>query len=244
MKAVILAAGKGSRLAPFTDIIPKPLMPIGLNSEGRFITIIEKLISQIKEAGIIDISIIVNYKSDLIMDYLKEDAGMGVRLTYLVQSKLDGNAGAFYRAQHLLDSDVIVSDCDNFIEDQQIIKEMKEYHIKEKNVLTVGVSPVQDISKFAIIKCNKENKPIDIFEKPTDRETWGNLAKSGIMILSKNLALEDKKIALTEKNEYTTTKIVHSVIKRKLKLGLFKFRDGFNDIGTWNEYTDVLRMSL
>lgn len=244
MKAVILAAGKGSRLTPFTDIIPKPLMPIGINSEGRFLTIIEKLISQIKEAGIIDIVIIVNFKADLIMNYLKEDAGMGVHLTYLVQSTLDGNAGAFYRAQHLIDSDVLISDCDNFIEDREIIKKMVEYHKKEKNVLTVGVCPVEEISKFAIIKCDEKNRPIDIFEKPTDRKVWGNLAKSGILILSKNLAMENKKIALTEENEYTTTKIVQAVIKKGLRLGLFYFKDGFNDIGTWPEYISVLRKSL
>lgn len=246
MKAVILAAGKGSRLSPFTDIIPKPLMPIGLSEKGCFLTIIEKLISQINDAGITEIFIIVNYKAELIMNYLKENAGLvGVHLTYLVQSELDGNAGAFYRAQHLLGGEsVLVTDCDNFIDDQMVFKKMVAEHVQNGVDLTVGVCPVEDVTKYAIIKTDSENHPVDIFEKPASSDGWGHLAKSGVMILSDKLAAKNREISLTGDNEYTTTEIVRHCIEGGGTVRLHNFSQGFTDIGTWNEYASVLKDNL
>ena len=246
MKAVILAAGKGSRLAPFTDIMPKPLMPIGLSEKGCFITIIEKLIRQLNRAGINEIFIIVNYKAELIMKYLKEDGGVdGVKLSYLVQSELDGNAGAFYRAQHLLgDESVLVTDCDNFIDDDEVFVKMCGQFDSDGVDLTVGVCPVDDVTKYAIIKTDEVGKPVDIYEKPSSSEGWGNLAKSGVMILSSELASKDRNISITEKGEYTTTEIVRHCINGGGSISLHPFDRGFTDIGTWNEYAEVLKANL
>lgn len=246
MKAVVLAAGKGSRLAPFTDIIPKPLMPVGLNREGRFITIVEKILQQIHRAGIHEICIIVNYKAELIMAYLKENGGIeGVTLTYLIQSELDGNAGAFYRARHLLNNeDVLVSDCDNFIDDEDVFKRMVEDHQQNAADLTVGVCPVKDVTKYAIIKTGSGGRAVDIYEKPDSPEGWGTLAKSGAMILSAPLAAMDKEISRTASGEYTTTQIVKHCIEEKKKVVLHHFLKGFTDIGTWEAYTKVLKSNL
>lgn len=246
MKAVLLAAGKGSRLAPFTDIIPKPLMPIGLSRDGRFITIIEQLLSQIHQAGITEIFIIVNYKAELIMNYLKEHGGIeGLRLSYLIQSELDGNGGAFYRAQHLLgDEDVLVSDCDNYIDDADIFNKMVSRHKQAAADLTVGVCHVTDVSKYAIIKTDPSGKAIDIYEKPQSPEGWGTLAKSGAMILSASLAARDRSISRTRSGEYTTTEIINHCIQEGSNIVLYPLEKGFTDIGTWKAYTDILRSNL
>jgi NDP-sugar pyrophosphorylase family protein len=245
MKAVILAAGRGTRLTPYSDILPKPLMPIETDKNSAFKSIIEKLIYQISLADIKEIIIVVNYKADLIINYLGDGSRMGVKLAYVFQEKLDGNAGAYYRARHLVSgSPVLITDCDNFINDDSLFISMRKEHEEKNQDLTVAVCRVNNIKKYAIIKTDAGGKPVDIFEKPDDEKTWGNLAKSGMMMLSAALAAKDKSISLTASGEYTTTEIVRHAVKEKLPTGLFNIEKGFTDIGTWEEYIPVLKKML
>jgi mannose-1-phosphate guanylyltransferase len=245
MKAVILAAGKGTRLLPYSDIIPKPLMPIETESDGSFKPIIDKLISQIRLAGVRDFVVAVNYKAELIMRHLQDGKRLGVRISYVFQGELDGNAGAFYRAQHLIgDEDAIITDSDNYLSDDSVFVEMAELHRSKKAAVTVGVCEVDNPSKYAIIRTDKDGRPIDIFEKPKDDPSWGNLAKSGMMVLSNEIAMMDASISLTDKKEYATTQIIKHCLMKGLPVELYRIRSGFHDIGTWDEYIPILRRSL
>ena len=76
MKAIILAGGLGSRLKPFTDIIPKPLLPLGEKS------MLEIQIERLKLSGIEDIYLAVNYKAEYIKSYLGDGSKLGVNLHY------------------------------------------------------------------------------------------------------------------------------------------------------------------
>jgi NDP-sugar pyrophosphorylase family protein len=245
MHAVILAAGKGSRLAPFTDIIPKPLMPIAVREDGSFVTIIEHLLRQIRAAGIRRVFIVVNYKAELIMSYVKEGEYGDTSISYLYQSALDGNGGAFYRAQPFLEEgeSVLISDCDNYISDPEVLRTMTEFHLQRAPEITVGVSRVQRPEKFAIIKTS-EGRAADIKEKPRDSTAWGNLAKSGIMILSAKMAARERSIALTAEGEYTTTQMIKWALEQGRKVELFSIEQNFHDIGTWDEYIPILRNNL
>jgi UDP-N-acetylglucosamine diphosphorylase / glucose-1-phosphate thymidylyltransferase / UDP-N-acetylgalactosamine diphosphorylase / glucosamine-1-phosphate N-acetyltransferase / galactosamine-1-phosphate N-acetyltransferase len=234
MRAVILAAGRGTRLYPYTKIVPKPLVPISTDNEGKFVTIIERIIKQLVNAGIKDIIIIVNYKEDMIKEYLGDGQNYSCQIRYRTQDVLDGNAGAFYCAQDLIDDNVIITDCDNYFEDNEFFIKIKKYFTESDADLTVGVSTVDTPSKYAIIKTD-EDRPIDIFEKPKDN-SLGTLAKSGVLILKKKVAQLDKKISKIGE-EYTTTQIVKYCIENDYNVNLFKMN--FNDIGTWEEYNKV-----
>jgi dTDP-glucose pyrophosphorylase len=242
MKAVILAAGKGTRLSPYSEITPKPLMPIELSQDGGFRPILDRLIDQIRQAGVREIVVVVNYKADLIMGHLDDGHTLGVKVSYVWQGTLDGNAGAYYRAQHLVvGDDVIVTDSDNFLGDDDVFLRMAELHRSSGASVTVGVSRVPNPSKFAIIKVDAAGNPVDIYEKPTDVQAWGNLAKSGLMILSRDLAAQPRDISLTASKEYTTTQIIKHCLVTGRKVALHDIAAGFHDIGTWEEYLPVLR---
>jgi dTDP-glucose pyrophosphorylase len=245
MKAVILAAGRGTRLLPYSNILPKPLMPIELNEDGSFKPIVDKLISQIRLAGVSDIVLVVNYKAELILQHLQDGSALGVRVSYVYQGLLDGNAGAFYRAQHLIGGEeAIVTDCDNYLSYDKVFVEMADLHRKTRAAVTVGVCEVENPSKYAILKTDKDGKPVDIFEKPKDDPSWGNLAKSGMMIFSNELASMDKSISLTNKGEYTTTQIIKHCLMKGLPVELYRIKAGFHDIGTWDEYLPIVRRGL
>lgn len=87
MRAVILAGGKGRRLAPYTAVLPKPLMPIG------DIPILEVVIRQLKRAGFDDIIMAVGYLAELLMAYFGDGARLGVRIAYSREQEPLGTAG-------------------------------------------------------------------------------------------------------------------------------------------------------
>lgn len=97
MKAMILAAGRGSRLRPLTDVMPKPLIPVGE------LCLIEHSILKLKRAGITDIVINVAYLADKIMRFLGNGARYGVTLEYSYEGEeCLGTGGGIFRALTLL----------------------------------------------------------------------------------------------------------------------------------------------
>ena len=89
MKAVILAGGLGTRLRPFTEVIPKPLLPIG-NGEKA---IIEVQIEHVKKNGFDTIYIATNYKSKYIESYLGDGSANGVKIKFSIEDKPLGTVG-------------------------------------------------------------------------------------------------------------------------------------------------------
>src|SRR4026207_946163 len=87
MKAVILAGGKGTRLAPYTKVLPKPLMPIG------DMPILEVILRQIKLAGINDIVLTVGHLSELLRAFFQDGARLGLEISYSYEDCPLGTAG-------------------------------------------------------------------------------------------------------------------------------------------------------
>src|SRR5229473_8310450 len=87
MKAIILAGGLGTRLKPFTEVIPKPLLPVGESS------VLEIQILSLARSGFTDIYIATNYKADYIEAFLGNGAKYGIRLTYSREHKPLGTCG-------------------------------------------------------------------------------------------------------------------------------------------------------
>jgi len=87
MKAVILAGGKGSRLAPYTTVLPKPLMPI------VDMPILEIVLNQLKRCGFTDIVIAVGHLASLIKAYFGDGSGVGIRIEYIFEATPLGTAG-------------------------------------------------------------------------------------------------------------------------------------------------------
>ena len=256
MTAVILAAGRGSRLLPYSNVLPKPLMPIeksereekkSFNQKERLVSIVEKLIGQLIVAEVENIVMVVGHLGESVMRYLGDGSRFGVNITYVFQEKLDGNGGAFYCTKHLWgEADVVVLDCDNFFESKSIFLELKKaFYQKQKETgieMMVLVAKVSSVEKFAIIHTNEEKIPLKIIEKPkTDR--WGCLAKSGVMMLKNSFLALPKEISKTTEGEYTTTQMIQYAIENKIPLELFEV-SALKDIGTWEEYLSVLNKNL
>ena len=91
MKAIILAGGRGKRLRPITDYVPKPLIPI------KNIPIIEWQIKYLKKFGISEVIICSGYKTEMIENYLKNKK-LGIKITFSIENKPLGTGGAIKKA--------------------------------------------------------------------------------------------------------------------------------------------------
>jgi NDP-sugar pyrophosphorylase family protein len=103
MRAVILAGGKGSRLAPYTTIFPKPLMPIG------DMPILEIVIRQLAKHGIRDITLAVGYLAELLMAYCGDGGKFGVKLDYSREEQPLGTAGPISLISNLNDTFLVMN---------------------------------------------------------------------------------------------------------------------------------------
>ena len=106
MKAVILAGGLGTRLKPFTEIIPKPLLPIGDKA------ILEIQIHRLKQAGVEEIFLATNYKSDYISNFIGDGSRYDVKIIVNKEKKRLGTAGPIKLLEKYLDQNFIVMNGD------------------------------------------------------------------------------------------------------------------------------------
>ena len=112
MKAVILAAGEGRRLRPFTETMPKVMLPIANKP------ILEYVFDAIKKAGINEIVVVVGYKKEIIMEYFKDYEGL--KISYVFQDKQLGTAHALLQARNHIKETFLVLSGDNIIDEESL----------------------------------------------------------------------------------------------------------------------------
>jgi NDP-sugar pyrophosphorylase family protein len=129
MKAVILAGGRGKRLRPLTDVLPKPLLPIA----GK--PVLERILSKFKEQGIEEVFLTVNYMKDYFKMLFGDGNKLGLKINYLEESKPLGTAGPIRVLNTSLDDDFFVMNGD-LVTDFDITKGMK-FHKENNADLTI-----------------------------------------------------------------------------------------------------------
>lgn len=169
MKAVILAAGEGTRLKPFTESMPKVMLPVANKP------ILSYTIEALKRNGIMDIVIVVGYKKESIMDYFGNGKEFGVRIEYVMQEKQIGTGHALLQAENYLDEDFILLPGDNIIDGGSILS-----LLKEDCEICMLVEKSTYPSKYGVVEV-KEGMIKSMVEKPEIAET--NIISTGIFKL-------------------------------------------------------------
>ena len=129
MKTVVLAGGRGTRLAPYTSILPKPLMPVGEQS------ILEVVVGQLEEAGIVDIHFCVGYLAHLVEAVFESRENGHVNITYVREQEALGTAAPL-RLVEGLDSTFMVMNGD--VLTTLDYRDLVQYHRDQGNALTIA----------------------------------------------------------------------------------------------------------
>ncbi|RME85157.1 MAG: nucleotidyltransferase family protein [Caldilineae bacterium] len=158
MKAVVLAGGKGTRLAPYTKILPKPLMPIG------DMPILEILLRQMKWAGIEEVILTVGYLEELFRAFFKDGARYGLRIRYSFEDHPLGTAGPLSLIDDLHETFLV---CNGDILTTLDMKQLVDYHRANGATATIAMHSRQVKIDLGVLKLNGSCEIIGIQEKPT-----------------------------------------------------------------------------
>jgi NDP-sugar pyrophosphorylase family protein len=158
MKAVVLAGGKGARLAPYTTILPKPLMPIG------DLPILEILLRQMKRAGVEEVVLAVGHLAGLLRAFFQDGERFGLRIRYSYEDEPLGTAGPLPLIEGL-DDTFLVTNGD--VLTTLDLRTLIEFHRQSHAIATIAMHARKVRIDLGVIQCNGSNEITGYVEKPT-----------------------------------------------------------------------------
>ena len=173
MQAVILAGGMGTRLKPLTNILPKPLMPLGEKS------ILEIILRQLKLAGIEEVFLTCGYLSHIIKAFFEDGDRFGLKIKYSVESKPLGTAGPLSLIMNRLNKNFLVMNGD--ILTNLDFKNLFDFHLTESAAATIAVKAREVKVDFGVIKKNNST-----FEEYIEKPIYNFDVSMGIYVFNKD----------------------------------------------------------
>jgi dTDP-glucose pyrophosphorylase len=220
LPVVIMAGGKGTRLVPLTNVLPKPLIPIGEK------TIIEDIMDKFVDCGCHEFYISVNYKADMIRYYLDSLANPEYSINYFQEEKPLGTAGSLHLLHNKIDTTFFVSNCDIIID--QDYADVLEYHRTNGNEITV----VAAIKNLQIPYGTIQTKENGLIESLQEKPEYTYKINTGLYILEPHLIAE-----IPTDTFFHITSLIEKLYKEGRKVGVFPVSEGsWTDIGNWDEY--------
>ena len=223
ISVVIMAGGKGERLEPFTEILPKALIPV----MGK--TIIERIIEKFFQNGFRDFNFIVNYKSLILKAYIQEIKSK-YKVKFFAEHKSLGTIGGLSLIKDKLSNNFFVSNCDVIINADYM--DLLNYHIDRCNDITLVVTTKEYVIPYGDCKINKEGNLDRLIERPK----FDFLINAGLYVFNKKI------IKLIKKNKHLDFNELIEISKKKnYKIGVYPIHEeAWIDIGQWSEYKKSL----
>ncbi len=223
MKAVILCGGKGTRLRPYTHSIPKPMLRLGRKP------LLEYIVEYLAREGVTEIVMTVGHLKEQIMDYFKDGAAYGVKISYSVEEDELGTAGSVKNAlkKFRQDDDFLVAMGDQLT--SLSLKGLMDYHKKHGAALTIALKQTGIPFQYGTAEINDKGEITGFKEKPIIQ----NLINVGIYALSPKAAGY-----LPDKGDFALD-VFPKMMREKQKLCGFVFDDYWIDVGSLHDYEHV-----
>lgn len=220
---VIMAGGTGTRLQPFTKILPKPLLPIGEKP------IIEMIIDEFVEFGCNEYYLSVNYKANMIKAYFN-DLQPSYKLNYIEEKKPLGTAGSLYLLKNKIKKSVFISNCDILIKADY--SDILKFHKDNKNKITIVSSLKHYLIPYGIVEMSLGGVLKEIKEKPE----YDFLVNTGMYILEPEVLNH-----IPNNTFFSMPDLINFYLKNNKKVGVYPISDkSWTDIGQIEELQDVL----
>lgn len=216
---VIMAGGFGTRLDPFTKVLPKPLIPI--NDKP----IIEHIIDSFVEYGVNDFHLTVNYKSSILKAFF-HDRDPDYKVRFIDEPEPMGTAGSLQFTKKSIENSFFVTNCDIIIETDYA--EILRFHREQKNAITLVGSTIHHQIPYGTCILNNSGLLERIEEKP-----------SYDLIINTGMYLLEPKVLnyIPETGKYHMTYLIEKIIDEGFNVGVFPIsEDAWIDVGQWKEY--------
>jgi NDP-mannose synthase len=222
MKAVIMAGGRGTRLAPFTKVLPKPLIPLG------DYPILEIIICQLREAGFDDIVLTVNYLAHLFEAYFGNGERQGVKIRYSLESEPLGTAGPLSLIEGLDEEPFLVMNADLLTDID--FRHLYRTHEAQQAAITMALYAKEYKIDFGVIETDDTNRVLRCAEKPV----LNYQINMGVYVLSPSV------LRHTPYNRYINmTDVIERVMKEEHGVYGYKFGGTWMDLGKVDDFDRV-----
>lgn len=224
---VIMAGGKGSRLYPYTKIIPKPLIPIGDTP------IVERIMNQMMSYGFTEFYLTVNYRKELIKAYFNDDDRY--HLNFIEEKEPLGTAGSLSLLKDKITDSFFVSNCDILVDVNY--EKLLDHHIKNENQITVVTAMKNYEVPYGVVSLDEEGRIQALNEKPS----YEFLVSTGLYVLEKG-TLND----LPEGVPFDMPDLIRLCLQNGKKAGVYPVMDStWLDMGEFSEMRKMAeRMKL
>jgi NDP-sugar pyrophosphorylase family protein len=175
MKAMVLAAGAGTRLRPLTDAIPKPMLPI------RGEPLLVHLLRWLKRYGIDDVALNLHHLPEVIQDALGDGSQLGLNLIYSFEPQLLGTAGAVKKLATFFDQPFVVVYGDLLLDVD--LAALIDYHQSRRALVTLGLKHTDDPTSQGMIACDSAGRVVRFVEKPASWNDEQRTANAGVYIV-------------------------------------------------------------
>jgi NDP-sugar pyrophosphorylase family protein len=175
MKAMILAAGEGTRLRPLTLEVPKALLPIA------GMPLVQWMLSWLRNYGIEEIAINLFHLGQKISGFLGDGSGLGVKIVYSPEEALLGTAGGVKRMERFFDGTFVVVYGDVLTDFD--LGAMIEFHNSRDSLATIALWEFPNPWDVAVVSLDQEGRILELVEKPPRGSKVGNLGSGGIYVL-------------------------------------------------------------
>lgn len=177
MKAMVLAAGEGTRLRPLTLNMPKPMVPV------RERPALEYIVAWLSYHGIKQIAMNLHHCPDVIPDHFGDGSDFGVQLTYSRETKILGTAGGAKKLSAFLDSPFVLVYGDVLTDLN--LTDMLEAHANRPagTRLTMSLYHVPNPTECGIVRLDESGRVREFVEKPEENQVFSDLASAGILIV-------------------------------------------------------------
>lgn len=223
MKAVILAGGKGTRLAPYTHILPKPLMPIG------DMPIMELLLWQMSRAGVDDVVLTVGHLAELLRSFFQDGKKWGLHISYSYEDNPLGTAGPLALIEGLQDAFLVTN---GDVMTTLDLGKLLAYHREQGGVATVAVHRKQVKINLGVVQIDGGNTISGYVEKPT----YDYTVSMGIYVFEPHV------LNYIPHNQYLDfPDLVLKLISAGEKVVAYPFDGYWKDLGYADDYDEATR---
>ncbi len=223
LPVVIMAGGKGTRLKPITNVIPKPLVPVGDK------TILEVIMDQFESIGCHKFYMSVNYKADMMKYYLSQ-LDHKYDIEFFMENKPLGTIGSVSLLKGKITTPFFVSNCDSI--NEQDYRDVWDYHVNNHNDMTIVTMVKSFKIPYGVIETGEDGLMTALKEKP--EQTYQ--VNTGVYILNPELIEE-----IPEGEFFHITHLMEKVQASGGRVGCFPVSEhSWKDMGEWPEYLKMI----
>ena len=219
VSGVIMAGGKGTRLRPLTNVIPKPLVPAGDRP------ILEHIIEWFATYGVTDLFISVGYKADMIRRYVAENVTADVEISYVEEENPMGSIGSLSLMEGRLKDTIVISNCDIIVENK--LSDIVKSHKSKGNSMTIVSSIKSYDIPYGVVNVGDDGEFLEMDEKPT-KSFWVN---TGVYVVDRAV------YSLVGPGKMNMDELIAKAHDSDHRIGAFPVSEAaWMDVGQWEEY--------